>query len=311
MAETIKPVEGVAYTANTFDDILVAMLGAVNYNPATMAPLRYNPFGRNTLAVSGATSPVAVASGDAIVNGKHYTNTASKNITVSTPAAATRIDRVVLRIDYTASPMTCEAVLLAGAEGGAAPALTQTDGTTWEVSLAQVSITTGGDITLTDERVYVGQRTRTFWVPANAIFNATDSVAVTSALYTQYKGWVFEDAHVYVAYGSFTVPPDCIGGLTAQPYGISNNAGDVNTYQIAYGGAVGEVFNTHSAANAEGAHAVTGAYNVEDLDTALALTDFAAGDMVMLQFYNDAVDAAETSGGLYFQGWQISYTAYI
>lgn len=156
MAETIKPVEGVAYTANTFDDIFAAMLGALGYNPATMGPLRYNPWGRNTLAVSGAASPVAVASGDAIVNGKLYTNTASKNITVSTPAAATRIDRVVLRIDYTASPMTCTAVLLAGAEGGAAPALTQTDGTTWEVSLAQVSITTGGVITLTDERVMVG-----------------------------------------------------------------------------------------------------------------------------------------------------------
>lgn len=207
MAETLKPVEGVAYTANSFDDIFAAMLGAVGYNPATMGPLRYNPFGRNTLAVTGATSPVAVASGDAIVNGKLYTKTGSLNVTVATPAAATRIDRVVLRLDYTVSPMTCVVALLAGVEGGAAPALTQTDGTTWEISLAQVSITIAGAITLTDERVFVGDAGTTVYaltaaalaastlgraVMADAYFNAATVLAkfAESSLTTANLQWL-------------------------------------------------------------------------------------------------------------------------
>ncbi len=173
MTETIKPVESVAYSANTFDDILVAMLGALGYNPATMGPLRYNPWGRDTLAVTGTSSPVSVATGDAIVSGKHYTNTAAKNITVPTPTTSTRIDRIVLRLDYTASPMTCTAERLAGTEGGSAPALTQTDGTTWEVSLAQVSITTGGVITVTDERVMVGDEGITVYALAAAALAAS------------------------------------------------------------------------------------------------------------------------------------------
>lgn len=157
MAENLIPVEGVAYTANVFDDLLVA--ACLKDGAALQGVIRGatgGPFGYALLAVTGAVSPVAVATGAAWVNGKLYRNTASKNLNVSTPAGATRIDRVVLHLDYTVNPMTCVAQILAGVEGGAAPALTQVDGTTWEISLAQVSITTGGVITITDERVYAG-----------------------------------------------------------------------------------------------------------------------------------------------------------
>lgn len=105
------------------------------------------------LAVSGATSPVSVAAGGAVVNGKPYLNTAAVTVAVPTPSASTRIDRIVLQADYAAQ--TVRIARVAGTEGGAAPALTQTDGVTWEISLAQASITTGGVITLTDERSYV------------------------------------------------------------------------------------------------------------------------------------------------------------
>lgn len=106
----------------------------------------------NELAVSGASSPVAVATGAALVKGHWYRNTAAVNVAVASPAAATRIDRVVLQADWAAQ--TVRIALVAGVEGGAAPAVTQTDGTKWEISLAQVSITTAGAITLTDERAF-------------------------------------------------------------------------------------------------------------------------------------------------------------
>ena len=155
MAQSVLPVEGVAYSANAFDD-LFEVLG-VKGSAATQGVFRTAP-GVNALAVTGTATPVAVASGWALVKGKLYKNSASVDIAVASPATDPRIDRVVLRTDYTASPVTCVLALLAGTPDPSptAPALTQTDGTTWEISLAQVHITSAGVITVTDERAYVG-----------------------------------------------------------------------------------------------------------------------------------------------------------
>ena len=105
----------------------------------------------NELAVSGAASPVSVATGAALVDGLFYLNDAVVSVTVPTPAGATRIDRIVLRKSWAAQ--TVRVTRIAGVEGGGAPALTQSDGVTWDVPLAQVSITTLGAITVTSERV--------------------------------------------------------------------------------------------------------------------------------------------------------------
>ncbi len=104
------------------------------------------------LAVSGATSPVDVAAGEAIVDGTWYDNSGITTVVVPTPATLTRIDLIVLEKDWTAQ--TIRLARVAGAEGGAAPTVTQIDGTTWEIKLAEVSITTGGAITVTDFREF-------------------------------------------------------------------------------------------------------------------------------------------------------------
>lgn len=106
----------------------------------------------NALAASGAVSPVAINTGAALVDGKAYINDASLNVTIPTPSGATRIDRIVLRKDFL--NQTVRITRIAGAEGGGAPAITQTDNVTWDIKLCQVSITTLGAITLTDERTY-------------------------------------------------------------------------------------------------------------------------------------------------------------
>lgn len=109
----------------------------------------------NTLTVTGAASPVAVNTGGGVVDGKPYLNSASVNVAIPTPTTLTRIDRVVLRADWAGH--TVRITRLAGTEGGAAPAITQTPGTTYDIQLYQVSITTGGAITLTDERTFARQ----------------------------------------------------------------------------------------------------------------------------------------------------------
>jgi hypothetical protein len=145
VAESSQPWDASSYPASTDDDMNAAAFtdGVVEDK-------------LNLLAVTGATSPVSVNTGWAWVNGKLYKNTAAVTVAVPTPAVSTRIDRIVLRANYTAKTVTIQR--LAGVEGGAAPALTQTDGTTWEYSLAQASITTGGVITLTAEALIAHPR---------------------------------------------------------------------------------------------------------------------------------------------------------
>lgn len=107
----------------------------------------------NELAVSGTATPVAVASGVAVAYGIPYFNTASVNVAIATPASLTRVDYIVLRVDWAAQ--TVRITRVAGTEGAGTPALTQTAGTTWDIPLATVSITTGGVITVTDAREWL------------------------------------------------------------------------------------------------------------------------------------------------------------
>ncbi len=104
------------------------------------------------LAVSGTSSPVTVATGAAQVYGFPYENDSAATVAIPTPSGATRIDRIVLRASWAAQ--TVRITRIAGTEEGGAPSLTQTPGTTYDIPLAQVSITTGGVITVTDQRVF-------------------------------------------------------------------------------------------------------------------------------------------------------------
>lgn len=109
----------------------------------------------NELAVSGASSPVSIATGAALVSGHPYLNDAASTLVIPSPAAATRIDLVVLHLD--ANAQTIRIARVAGIEGGGAPSPTQA-WPIWEVPIAQVSITTGGVCTVTDKRSFVRAR---------------------------------------------------------------------------------------------------------------------------------------------------------
>lgn len=104
----------------------------------------------NELEATGTATPVAVNTGAALIYGFPYWNTASVNVAIPTPAASTRIDRIVLRAGWAAQ--TVRITRIAGTEGAGAPAITQTDGVTWDLKICQASITTGGIITITDDR---------------------------------------------------------------------------------------------------------------------------------------------------------------
>ena len=141
--------DGTTYTDDQWSDLWNA---AWALDRATMAPI----VGRqNELVVAGTTSPLSVDTGEAFVDGKYYTNTASVSVTVPTPSGGnSRIDLIVLQKGWTAQ--TVRIVRIAGTEAPSPsrPSLTQTDGVTWEVEIAEATITDAGVITVVDKRVF-------------------------------------------------------------------------------------------------------------------------------------------------------------
>jgi hypothetical protein len=112
------------------------------------------------LLVSGIASPLSVDPGAGICYGL-YTNDAIKTLAVTTPSINTTGGRVVLQTNWAGTggagleARTRLAVKMSADGNPAIPGLTQAFGTTWEISLATFTITTGaGVITVTDDRTF-------------------------------------------------------------------------------------------------------------------------------------------------------------
>lgn len=104
--------------------------------------------GGDNLVVAGTSSPLTVSPGAAWVQGFFLTSDEEEDVAVTTPVTGTTGGRVVLRASWAAS--TVRIALKMSSDGVASiPDLTQTDGTTYEISLGTFTITTGGVITVT------------------------------------------------------------------------------------------------------------------------------------------------------------------
>jgi hypothetical protein len=99
--------------------------------------------GSSNFSVYGDSSgmQVKVNPGFAIVRGHAVQSTATETVTIAAASAATRYDRVVLRLDPTANSISLAVVQ--GSSGGSIPALTQTDTNIYEFPLATVTVPTG------------------------------------------------------------------------------------------------------------------------------------------------------------------------
>lgn len=113
------------------------------------------------LAVTSASGSVNVATGSGLVYGLFYANDATVNIAVTNTAASSRIDRIVLRANLSATtgdlPQTIRIKKSDGVAGtGVPPALAQSPTGIFEIPLATVTVSAGGGtITVTDARTFV------------------------------------------------------------------------------------------------------------------------------------------------------------
>ncbi len=147
------------------------------------------PNNANELAITSPSANTArVATCMVFCDGKVYETDANVDKTIATPAVSTRVDLIVLQKEFTAQ--TVRIAVHAGVEGAGAPTETQTDGTTWETVIAEVSITTGGAITITDRRVFIASTLAQFSSPiwASIFDGANQSVANDSDVVATFSG---------------------------------------------------------------------------------------------------------------------------
>lgn len=111
----------------------------------------------NALAgsVPGANT-VRIASGGALVDGKPYHSDADVDVTIPSAAGGgnTRIDRIVLRASWAGYAIRITRIPGVDAANPTVPALTQISGDTYDIPIYQAKVTTGGVVTLTDERQF-------------------------------------------------------------------------------------------------------------------------------------------------------------
>jgi hypothetical protein len=226
MVETSWPWDGTTtgdaatapYSASEYTQFVRTAIDDHGVAPNARLHIPVSAYNYASLRVTGTATPVSIAEGYAYIAGYTYISTAAETLAVSTPGANPRIDRVVLRISWAAQNVRL--ALLPGSEAAtpSPPALTQTIGTTYEVSLAQVYITTGGVITVLDERVgFMGLGPGVFFrdIRDRALeewFEHFSTGAVTGQMFL-----------IFTSTGTFTrlLTPPSAGALTSGATGTS------------------------------------------------------------------------------------------
>ncbi len=161
VTENSRPWDGIAlgdagpYSDDLWTDVWATLLGP---NIATEGVFFEQ---LNDLVLTGAASPVSIASGLALVDGSWYENTAPVTKIIGTPAGVvnSRIDLIVLRKDWALQTIRLDVVPGMVGAPPVAPLPIQIDGTTWDLPLWEVNIIhTTGIITIhRDRRLFLGQ----------------------------------------------------------------------------------------------------------------------------------------------------------
>ncbi|MBA4541985.1 hypothetical protein H1164_03585 [Thermoactinomyces daqus] len=244
-------------------------------------PSDYNDIqGELTVTGNSSTLSVDVSPGKAWIHGHFFSSDATINKVIAQNTNANgynRIDRVVLRLDWTQNTITVEVLQGTAAASPTPPVLTQIEASRWEIPLAQVLVpttaTTGANLTITDERIPSLPQDM---IVACKLYQAADpGQIINNATYTTVN---FDSAHAtFPGMADMTndriiIPMDGIYLINFN-YRISASSG---IGAIAYSAAGGSQTITNSAILAR-------ANNVEASLT--AIKSFSKGDFVWASYY--------------------------
>lgn len=240
----------------------------------------YHIAGRLAVSSPGA-SQIAVTYGAGMVDGRLFIhNDAIDPIAITNPAANPRIDRVVVRQNYTNAVYTsvnapaltiprasARLAVISGAEAVApvAPTLVQDQdrATYWDIPLYQYQISVAGVISdLTDEREWVDADIFEIFVPALVGLDSGGSSKAIEVIDDGVNddvacGVALADGVTEIAYGRWYTPQNYISGLYVQAIVIPLATGDVSGQILVYGNICGGSYLSSISAGAQTAVAIT------------------------------------------------------
>lgn len=318
MTEISLPRNAVAHTADEWSRVWRVLFdSSADYYGST--PDRGVLHGyEDELEVTAGSGEVLIGAGAALVNGRLFWSDAQESLTVDTPSASARTDRVVVRADWTSQTVRL-AYLKNGSEGtGTPPALTQTEGTLFEIPLAQVLVSTGGGITATDERVFVGDTSILHEPRVDARQYVFIPAAAGLVGATAISGWDCDGIECAAGvdtsvYGKAYYPLEDaseLGDLHLMVIGWYGDAasGDVYIYHYINWGAEGEDYNADS-------YTYGAVETLEQNELARMgwvsgdISGVAPGDYISMRFVRKGTDVLDTGGTVHVLGWLLVYYA--
>ena len=244
---------------------------------------------------------------------------------IPVPVIGTTGGRIVLRADW--STNTIRPAWKISADGNVAiPALVQDQGNVWEISLYTFAVTTGGVITITDDRTY---RQLTAEIPDNEvtpakIANRTRSFLVRATLIGGLSPAEFGEDFAHVVpfasrdfRGIFALPSDYAGGDMTVKAVIARTVAEAGRIympgQVDWGG-IGDEPDRNSVGNIAGLSFVDPPANLNLLfytGLTIAAADIAAGDFFSVRARRVAEGSPPTSSNkdILFYGWLVEYEA--
>jgi len=266
-------------------------------------------------AATGTSSPITLASGVGIVNGRLVYSTANTFVTVSTPTSATRKDRLVLQ--YNATTNQVRQALIPGAEGGGYPSLTQS-ASKWETPLYKVEIGTGGAIVLTNEREFVKPRievnedmladvVKTALIPIDGVYDTTTTTQIHRI---GKSGYILVDGSLSRCSANFMPPTDLQGAITIAPIIYTASAsGNVYGDFTWESGTEGQAPDTKSGSELNRADALVGGEWHAWYPVTIPAADIVQGQIISVVWDCRADNGLDTLGAnRTIAGFQITYT---
>src|SRR4030042_3479556 len=153
MVETSKFWDGIAigdattapYSSDEYARVQRDLIRAAGADAGPLMGTGVAPdLGLTVRATTPVSASVEVTAGAAIVRGTWYSSDATETLVIAANGSGNpRIDTIVLRKDYVAQTIRLAVLPGTPAVTPAAPALTQTDGVTWEIPLADIAVANG------------------------------------------------------------------------------------------------------------------------------------------------------------------------
>lgn len=288
---------------------------------------------------SPGASQISIATGQAIVDGTLYDNDtaiAATPITIPAGGVNSRIDRVVVRQNYTAVDYTSVNVpalivdfntariaIISGAEavGPVAPTLIQDENRSavvgvgyWDIPLAQYEIihTTGVISNLTDQREWVDAETKKDFA---AFHSAYDATLAADIVQDTGKGFPMIAASNSTAYANWRVPHDYISGMECKVVVLPDSA-SCNVI-IAHHGRYSNCLEDWQLNYDRYVAAATAVVGIDDhnciaeinLDGSVAGSPASGGELVHFSATREdqGSPAGDTCGTLWYMGVHIEY----